>query len=147
MGKKQELQNALTEAIRNIDVLRKNTLRMTLTSIRMAEDRKRNILDDDEVTAVLHKEVKSREETAEDAKKAGRNEMVAEAEAQIKILQEFLPQQLSTEELEELARQSIEEAGAEHPSQMGQVMKILMPKLEGRATGQEASQAVRKLLQ
>jgi len=158
MSLKTELQEALQNAIRAKDEMRKNTLRMALTSIRMAEDRKLAKLDDgedrklaelndDEVLGVLQKEVKSRQETIADAQKADRPDMIVEAEAQIAILEEYLPKPLSQEELEELAKQSIEEAGAESPREMGLVMKILMPKLGGRATGQEASQAVRKLLQ
>ena len=158
MSLKTELQEALQNAIRAKDEMRKNTLRMALTSIRMAEDRKLTKLDDgedrklaelndDEVLGVLQKEVKSRQETIADAQKADRPDMIVEAEAQIAILEEYLPKPLSQEELEELAKQSIEEAGAESPREMGLVMKILMPKLGGRATGQEASQAVRKLLQ
>jgi uncharacterized protein YqeY len=147
MSLKNELQAALQDAIKAKDETRKNTLRMALTSIRMAEDRKREGLDDDEVMGVLQKEVKSRQETIADAGKADRPDLIAEAEVQIAILEEYLPKPLSQDELEELARQSIEEAGAESPREMGQVMKILMPKLGGRATGQQASQAVRKLLQ
>jgi len=147
MSLKNELQAALQDAIKAKDETRKNTLRMALTSIRMAEDRKREGLDDDEVMGVLQKEVKSRQETIADADKADRPDLIAEAEVQIAILEEYLPKPLSQDELEELARQSIEEAGAESPREMGQVMKILMPKLGGRATGQQASQAVRKLLQ
>jgi len=157
MSLKKELQEALQNAIRAKDEMRKNTLRMALTSIRMAEDRKLAKLDetedrkdaelnDDEVLGVLQKEVKSRQETIADAGKADRPDLIVEAEAQIAILEEYLPKPLSQDELEELARQSIEEAGAESPREMGQVMKILVPKLGGRATGQEASQAVRKLL-
>jgi len=147
MSLKNELQAALQDAIKAKDETRKNTLRMALTSIRMAEDRKREGLDDDEVMGVLQKEVKSRQETIADAGKADRPDLIAEADVQIAILEEYLPKPLSQDELEELARQSIEEAGAESPREMGQVMKILMPKLGGRATGQQASQAVRKLLQ
>lgn len=147
MTSKRELQEALQEAIRQNDSLRKSTLRMALTSIRMAEDRKRDVLDDVEVTGVLQKEVKSRQETAEDALKAGRPELAEEAQAQIAILEEYLPQQMTQEELEELARQAIKQIGAESPREMGQVMKVLVPLLQGRATGQEASQVVRRLLQ
>ena len=147
MTSKRELQEALHEAIRQNDSLCKSTLRMALTSIRMAEDRKRDVLDDDEVTAVLQKEVKSRQETAEDALKADRPELAEEAQAQIAILEEYLPQQMTQEELEELARQAIEQVGAESPREMGQVMNVLVPQLKGRATGQEASQVVRRLLQ
>jgi hypothetical protein len=147
MTSKRELQDALQEAIRQNDALRKSTLRMALTSIRMAEDRKRAELDDDEVTGVLQKEVKSRQETAEDARKAGRPELAEEAQAQILILEEFLPQQMTEEELEELAHQAIEQVGAKSPREMGQVMKVLVPQLKGRATGQEASLVVRRILQ
>ena len=158
MSLKQDLQKDLQNAIKAKDELRKETLRMALTSLRMAEDhklaklgkeedRKLGELDDQETVAVLQKEVKSRQETIADARKAERPEMIAKAEAQISILEEYLPRQLSQAELEELARQAVEEIGAESPHQMGQVMKVLMPKLQGRATGQQASQAVRKLLQ
>ena len=147
MSLKTELQEELQKAIKSKDELRKETLRMALTSIRMAEDRQRSQLDDEGVLGVLQKEVKSRQETIADAQKAGRPDMVEKAEAQIAVLEEFLPEKLSQDELEELARQSIEEVSAESPREMGQVMKVLMPKLAGRATGQEASQAVRKLLQ
>jgi uncharacterized protein YqeY len=147
MTSKNELQNALKEAIRKNDSIRKGTLRMALTSIRMAEDRKRDELDDDEVIGVLQKEIKSRQETVEDAQKANRPELAEEARAQIVILEEFLPKQMTQEELEELARQAIEQVGAESPREMGQVMKVLVPLLKGRATGQETSQVVRRLLQ
>ena len=104
-------------------------------------------MDDDEVIGVLQKEIKSRQETVEDAQKANRPELAEEARAQIVILEEFLPKQMTQEELEELARQAIEQVGAESPREMGQVMKVLVPLLKGRATGQEASQVVRRLLQ
>jgi len=147
MTSKLELQDALQEAIRQNDTLRKNTLRMALTSIRMAEDRKRDQLDEDEVTGVLQKELKSLQETVADAQQAGRPDLAEQAHAQIKILEEYLPQQMTQEELEELARQAIEQVGAESPREMGQVMKILVPQLKGRATGEEASLVVRRLLQ
>jgi len=147
MTSKLELQDALQEAIRQNDTLRKNTLRMALTSIRMAEDRKRDQLDEDEVIGVLQKELKSLQETAADAQQASRPDLAEQARAQIEILEEYLPQQMTQEELEELARQAIEQVGAESPREMGQVMKVLVPQLKGRATGEEASLVVRRLLQ
>jgi len=147
MTSKLELQDALQEAIRQNDTLRKNTLRMALTSIRMAEDRKRDQLDEDEVIGVLQKELKSLQETAADAQQASRPDLAEQARAQIEILEEYLPQQMTQEELEELARQAIEQVGAESPREMGQVMKVLVPQLKGRATGEEASIVVRRLLQ
>jgi uncharacterized protein YqeY len=96
--------------------------------------------------AILQKEVKSRQETIEEANQAGRPGLAASSQEEIGVLKVYLPDQLSPEELEELAKQVIEELGATSMREMGQVMKALIPRLEGRATGQQANQAVRKLL-
>lgn len=146
MELKQQLQNDLKDAMRAGDNLRKRTLRMVLSAIRLAEVDKRRDLDDNEILAVIQKEVKSRKESIEEARKAGRPELAEATEAEIGVLQVYLPQPLSEEELEALAKEAVNEAGATNIREMGQVMKILIPRLEGRATGQQASQAVRKLL-
>jgi hypothetical protein len=96
--------------------------------------------------AVIQKEVKSRQETIVDAERANRPEQVAESQAEINILEAYLPEPLTPEELETFAKEAIEEVGATSMREMGQVMKVLIPRLEGRATGSEASQTVRKLL-
>jgi uncharacterized protein YqeY len=142
---KEELRNELKDAMRAGDSLRKTTLRMALSAIKLAEVDKGQ-LDDDAVIAIIQKEVKSRKETIEDARRSDRPEMIAMAEQEIAVLKKFLPEQLSQEELEELARQAIEEVGANSMREMGQVMKVLVPRLGGRATGGQASAAVRKLL-
>lgn len=147
MGKKAELDAALKDAMRAGDNLRKSTLRMALTAIHLAEVEKRGELDEAAVLAILQKEIKGRQETIADAQRAGRGDLEATANAEIAILEEFLPQQLSAEELDALARQAVADAGATSVREMGQVMKLLMPRLQGRATGDHASQAVRKLLQ
>jgi len=146
MELKQKLQNDLKDAMRAGDDLRKRTLRMVLSAIRLAEVDKRRELDDNEVLAVIQKEVKSRKESVDEAKKAGRMDLVEASEAEIGVLQVYLPSPLTEEELEALAKEAIEESGATNIREMGQVMKILIPRLEGRATGQQASQVVRKLL-
>jgi hypothetical protein len=104
-------------------------------------------MDEAAYMAIIQKEIKSRRESIADAEKANRPEMIVQAEEEIKILQGYLPASLSQEELENLARSAIVEAGATSIREMGQVMKILMPRLQGRATGDQASQVVRKLLQ
>ena len=146
MELKQKLQNDLKDAMRAGDDLRKRTLRMVLSAIRLAEVDKRRKLDDNEVLAVIQKEVKSRKESVDEAKKAGRMDLVEASEAEIGVLQVYLPSPLTEEELEALAKEAIKESGATNIREMGQVMKILIPRLEGRATGQQASQVVRKLL-
>lgn len=143
---KNKLQDDLKDAIRAGDNLRKSVLRMALTAIRLAEVAKGGELDDDEVLGILQKEVKARQEAIEDAERAGRADLAEASQQEMEVLESYLPAQLSGEELEELAQQVIDEVGAASMREMGQVMKALMPRLKGHATGEQASQAVRKLL-
>lgn len=147
MDTKQKLQEALKDAMRARDEPRKRTIRMALSNIKLAEIDRGEELDENAVLAILQKEVKQRQEVIEESKTANRPDLAEEAELEIAILQEFLPAQLAPEELERIARQVIEEVGASSMSDMGSVMKVLIPRLEGRASGQEASQMVRNLLQ
>jgi uncharacterized protein YqeY len=147
MSVKEKLENSLKDAMRAKDDLRKRMLRRALSSIRLTEIDKGVTLDDPGVIAVLQKEVKSCHEAIADAQRASRPDLVEIALAEIGVLEEFMPRPLTPEELQELARQAIAEAGATSPREMGQVMKILMPRLQGRTTGDQASQAVKQLLQ
>ncbi|WP_299028818.1 GatB/YqeY domain-containing protein [uncultured Thermanaerothrix sp.] len=144
---KTKLETALRDAMRSQDEVRKRTIRMILSAIRLAEVEKGGLLDDHAILALLQKEVKSRRETIEDAQKAQRSDLVQAAEAEIQVIQEFLPQALSEAELLALAKSVIEEVGAKTPADMGKVMKILIPRLQGRASGEAASRVVRELLQ
>jgi len=146
MDTKQKLETALKEAIRNKDELRKRTIRMSLSDIKLAEVEKKRELSDAEMLAILQKEVKERQDVIEESKRANRPDLVSKAEEEKAIIEEFLPEQLSEEELQKLAQDAIDEVGATSMRDMGSVMKVLIPRLEGRATGQQASQAVRKLL-
>jgi len=146
MSIKMQLEADLRTALRLGDEKRKSTLRMTLAAFKLAEIDKGAPLDESETLAILHKEVKSRHESIADAERAGRPELVAEAQAEIAILEAYLPRPFSPAQLEELARQVIAEVGANSAREMGLVMKALVPRLEGKATGSQASQVVRKLL-
>ncbi len=119
---------------------------MALTAIKLAEVDARGPLDDDAVLQILFTEVKARREAIADANRADRQDLAAEAEAEIAILQEYLPQPLSQEELEDLARVAIDEIGATSPTEIGKVMGVLMPRMRGRAEGSEVSEVVRRLL-
>lgn len=147
MDAKIQLESALKDAMRAGDDLRKRTIRMALSAIRLAEIDKGAALDDVAVISILQKEIKSRQESIEDARRANRPDLVESSQAEIAILQDFLPRQLTPEELEVLAKQVIAEVGATNLREMGQVMKVLVPRLEGRAPGDQASQVVRRLLQ
>jgi uncharacterized protein YqeY len=146
MSIKHDMENALKDAMRARDDMRKSTLRMALSAVKLAEVERGAELDDPTVMGILQKEIKARLEAIEDARRANRPELIASNEEEMKVLFAFLPKPFSEAELEELARQAIAEVGAVSPREMGQVMKVLVPRLEGRATGDQASQMVRKLL-
>lgn len=146
MDIKIQIENDIKEAMRAKDELRKSTLRMALSALKLAEIDKGSPLDEQAQFALLQKEIKSRQEAIADAEKAGRSDIVHSSQAEIAILESYLPKQLTPNELEEMARQAIAEAGATSAREMGQVMKILVPRLQGRASGNDASQVVRRLL-
>jgi uncharacterized protein YqeY len=147
MNTKEELDSALKQAMRSGDEPRKRTIRMVLANIKMAEIDKGAALDEAGVLSILQKEMKTQQESIADAERAGRPDLVASAQEEIAILESFLPKPFSQDELEALARQAIAEVQASSVREMGPVMKVLMPRLQGRATGEQASQAVRQLLQ
>jgi len=147
MDLKSTLQSDLKDAMRRGEETRKSTIRMALSAIKLAEVDKGSQMDESAYMAVIQKEIKSRRESIADAERANRPELIAQAEQEIKILQGYLPAALSQEELEALVKAALAEVGATSIREMGQVMKILVPRLQGRATNDQASQVVRKLLQ
>ena len=147
MDTKSQLENDLKAAMRANNDLQKRTLRMALAAIRLAEIEKGSPLEENAVLVILQKEMKSRFESIEDAQRAACPDLIENSQAEITVLEGYLPKQMSAEELEALVKQVIAETGASSPREMGQVMKILIPRLEGRASGDQASQLVRKLLQ
>ncbi|MCJ7568217.1 MAG: GatB/YqeY domain-containing protein [Anaerolineales bacterium] len=146
MMNKAALEAELKEAIRSKDDVRKRTLRMVLTAIKLAEIDHRNSLDEPTILGIIQREVKSRQETIEEAKQAGRDELLASTLAEIEVLQVYLPQPLGEDELAELVQRVIEEVGASSSQDMGKVMKALMPQIQGRADGKTTSDIVRGLL-
>lgn len=156
MDLKSTLQSDLKDAMRHGEETRKNTLRMGLAAIKLAEVKKGDRLDEAESLAIIQKEIKVRYEAIADAERAHRPELVAQAEQEIKVLQGYLkmlqrhlhlPEDLSQDELETLAKAVISEVNATSVREMGQVMKALIPRLQRRASSDQASQVVRKLLQ
>lgn len=146
MDKKSTLEHDLKESIKAGDVVRKRTIRMALAAIKLAEVERRGPLDDEAIQTVLQKEVKTRHEAIADAEKAARPDLIEASQAELDVLQSYLPQPLTGEELDSLVRQAIAESGATTAKETGQVMKLLMPRLQGRADGKVASEKVRALL-
>ena len=146
MDLKTQLNESLKEAMKSGDVLRRTTLRMVMAAIKQVEVDKRISLDDAAVMGILQKEIKNRREAIEEAKKAERADLLAENEAEIAVLEAFLPKAMSAEELRALVQAAIAEVGASSASDMGRVMKAVMPKVTGRAPGDAVSAMVRELL-
>jgi hypothetical protein len=147
MATKLELESSMKDAMRAGDDLRKRTLRMALASIKQAEIDQREATDEAGIAAILQKEIKSRRESIIDAQRANRPDLIKTAEAEIAVIEGFLPKALSPEELENLAQAVITELGAASPKDVGQVMKALLPRVQGRSPGDQVSAMVRKLLQ
>lgn len=127
--------------------LRLSVIRMAKASIKNLEIDQKRDLTDEEVVTVLMKEVKMRQDSLEEFAKAGRIELVEQAEQEIAVLKKYLPEQLSDEELRELVKASIAETGAAAAKDMGKVMAAVIPKTKGRADGKRINAMVRELLQ
>ncbi|HHY40918.1 MAG TPA: GatB/YqeY domain-containing protein [Syntrophaceticus sp.] len=148
MSIKDRLYNDMKEAMkaREAGKLRLAVIRMARAAIKNREIEVGHELSDDEIIGVLAKEVKMRRDALPDYKNAGRLEKVAELEDEIKILEEYLPQQMSKDEIIQMAREVIASVGASSERDLGKVMGALMPKVKGRADGKMVNQIVRELL-
>lgn len=147
MGLKSQLQDDLTTAMRGRADERRDVLRMVLAAVKEEEVARGRELDEGELQAILMTQAKRRRETIADAERAGRPEMAAREEAEIAIIQDYLPEQLSRDEVRTLAEEVIAESGASSVKDMGQVMGRLMPRVKGKAEGHVVSDVVRELLQ
>jgi len=127
--------------------LRLSVIRMVRAALKNQAIASGRDLSDEETIEVLAKEVKMRRDAIPDYRRAERQEKVAELETEISILEEYLPQQMSRDEIIQLAKEAIESAGAGSERDLGRVMSILMPKVKGRADGKLVNQCVRGLLQ
>jgi uncharacterized protein len=145
---KHRLQSDLTDAIRARDELRTATLRMALTAVTNEEvsGSASRVLGDAEVERVLTKEAKKRREAATAFDDGGRPERAQRERAEGAVLEEYLPRQLTDDELDALVRAAIEETGAEGPRAMGAVMKVVNPRVAGRAEGGRVAARVRAAL-
>ncbi len=146
MGLKDQLNNDLKEAMRGGDVRRRETIRMALAALHNAEIQAGHELDEPGVQEVLGRQVKQRRESAEEFRKGGRPDLVEKAEGEAAILQAYLPEQMSREEVQAEARKVIQETGAKGPGDKGKVMGTIMGRLRGRAEGRVINEVVTELL-
>ena len=147
MDTKEKLEIALKEALKAGDDVRKRTVRMVLAAVRQVEIDRQVKLDEAAVINIIQKEIKTRKESVEEARGANRPDIVTATEAEIVVLQAYLPAPLSADELNTLVGAAVLEAGAKSPADMGKVMKLLLPRVAGRAPGDQVSALVLQLLQ
>jgi uncharacterized protein len=143
---KKDLETALLDAMRARDETRKRTLRMVLAGLKLMEVDKGGPLDEQAINNLLQKEIKMRQETILDAEKGGRADLIIEARDEMQVLEGFLPKQLSEDELRIMIQNAIVDAQATSPTDMGKVMKIVLPKIQGRAPNDLVSRTVREFL-
>ena len=147
-GLRQKLSDDLKQAMRSGDEVKRSVIRLVMAAIRNAEIAQRTVLDEDkDILGIIAKEVRQRRESIEAFKQGDRQDLVAEEEAELAILNEYLPQQMSREEIITAARQIIKEVGAQGPRDKGKVMPQLIAQLKGRADGREINAVVTELLQ
>ena len=140
------IEGELRQAMRERDDDRRDTLRLILSSLRSAEKELQRPLHDDEELQVLQRERKRRVEAAQAFRSGGREEQAAAEERELGVLEEFMPEPLSEEELEEIVDDAIAEVGATSLRDIGRVMADVMPQVAGRADGSVVSQLVREKL-
>lgn len=142
----EKLMTDLREAMKSGDKIRLEVLRMARASIKNAEIAQQKSLDDPDILGIIAKEGKQRRESIAEFKKANRQDLVDKEEAELAILLEYLPEQISREEIVATARRVIEEVEARGPGDKGKVMQKLMPQLKGKAEGREINEVVTELL-
>ena len=147
MDIKEKLELALKDALKAGDDVRKRTIRMALAAIRQVEIDMRIALDDSAVLSIIQKEIKTRRESVEEASRVNRVDIVAATQAEIKVLEAYLPTPLTVQELSTMVAAAVAEVNAASPADFGRVMKVLMPRLAGRATGDQAGRLVKERLQ
>jgi uncharacterized protein YqeY len=143
---KERIQTDLTAAMRSGDSLRRDVLRMATSAAYNLEKRQQKPLSDDELLGVLTREVKTRRESVDAFRKGRREDLAGKEEAEIAILQEYLPQALSEEEIRRLIGEAVAATGATSARDMGKVMGWLAPKTRGRADGKHVSELVAQAL-
>jgi len=147
MDLRQQIEQALKAAIREKNEDKRDAIRSLLTAVKNKEKELKRLPNETEIQQLIATQIKQRRESAEQYNQAGRIDLAGKEENEICILQTFLPEALSPEQLHELIEEAIKEVDARFPKDMGKVMKVLMPKIAGRADGKQVNELVRSKLQ
>lgn len=142
----ERLNEDMKQAMKSQDKFKLSVIRMVRSSIKNQEIDLKRTLDDNEVLDILSREIKQRKDSLQEFEKAGRNDLVEGLQAELVILAEYQPQQLTEEEVKAIVQETIEQVGASSKADMGKVMTALMPKVKGRAEGKVVNGLVQQLL-
>jgi uncharacterized protein YqeY len=146
MSLKEQLLEELKNAMKEKDSVKKNTVQMARAAILQVEKDNRITLDDDGIIDVIAKEVKKRRDVLPDYEKSGRQDLIDSLKAEVDVLLQYLPQQLSEEELEAIVRKAVQDTGAASAKDMGRIMQAVMPQVKGRADGKMINAMVKKII-
>lgn len=146
MSLQEQISAALKDAMRARDEVKMATLRLVLTAIKKREKEARSLLEDQEVISVITTQIKQRRESIEQYRKAGREDLAQTEESELQILQGYMPEQVSEEEISNTLDEIIAEVGAASMKDMGKVMKAAMAKLAGKAEGGAINAMVKEKL-
>ena len=146
MALKEKLAQDLKDAMRDKDAVRKNVVQLVRSSVLQVEKDNKITLDDDGILDVIAKQLKQRRDSLPDYEKSGREDLISQLKTEMAILMEYLPAQLTHEELEAIVKEAVSATGASSMKDMGKVMAAVMPKTKGRADGKEINTIVRNLL-
>ena len=146
MSLKEKLQEDLKSSMKNKDTIRKSVITLVRAAIKQYEVDNRKELGDDGVIDIISKQLKQRKDALVEFEKAGREDLIEETKSEIQVLEEYLPQQLSEEELEQIVIETIAEVGATSMKDMGKIMSTIKPKTAGRADGRKINELVKKNL-
>ncbi|MCX8075141.1 MAG: GatB/YqeY domain-containing protein [Clostridia bacterium] len=147
MKMKEELLKDLKQAMIDKDSIKKDTITMLRAAVLQIEKDEQKTLNDEDIIAVVAKEIKKRKEAALEYEKTQREDIIENLNKEIEILSKYLPEQLSNEEIKVLVQEAIESTSATSIKDMGKVMNILRPKISGRADGKVVSDIIKENLQ
>ncbi|TJX68742.1 GatB/YqeY domain-containing protein [Soehngenia saccharolytica] len=147
MSLKDKLMDDMKNSMKNKDTIRKNTITMVRAAIKQKEVDERKELSDEEILDIISKQLKEKKMVIEDFRKGNREDLVELTEAEMKILLEYLPEQLSYEEVKRIVKDTIDDMGEVTSKDIGRIMKEVMPKVKGKADGSLVNKAVKELLE
>lgn len=146
MSLKEKLAEDLKSSMKNKDTVRKNTVQLVRTAILQIEKDKKVTLEDEDIIEVIAKQLKQRKDSLPEYEKSGREDLISELKREMEVLMEYLPQQLSEDELRPIVEEAVKSTGAASMKDMGKVMAAVMPQVKGRADGRAINAIAKALL-